>query len=280
MARVLIPGYRKIETSGSASYDDSAIREQITQLQNSKADKAETTVNILYPTLETSTQNGVTCTDNGDGMYILNGKATGNCEFILSTSIRPDQCQGMRLVGCPKGEGMPGQLVLQCRQYKTSGVSNILDLGGGAILNFSDDVRSIAFIIYVGNGFTVNNLVFKPMLTRNLNATYDDFVSYTGYTGQLNTDLAYIKRNMQAKDNIAYGTMQLTYSDANTLVGTKTLDKTVSAITASLVIKSGSAYKNVNTLAVSAENKTILIQALGMNFASDNTVTVSYIAMM
>ena len=37
--------------------------------------KKETTVNLLNPTLRTTTLNGVTCTNNGDGTYTLNGTA-------------------------------------------------------------------------------------------------------------------------------------------------------------------------------------------------------------
>ena len=39
-------------------------------------------------------------------------------------------------------------------------------------------------------GTTCNNLLFKPMLTTDLSATYDDFVPYTGDSGRLNEDVA------------------------------------------------------------------------------------------
>ena len=39
--------------------------------------------NLLKPTLQTTTKNGVTCTNNGDGTYTLNGTATTEVAFLL-----------------------------------------------------------------------------------------------------------------------------------------------------------------------------------------------------
>ena len=55
-------------------------------LAEEKADKSETTVNLLKPTLETTTVNGVTCTNNGDGTYTLNGTASAGANFFLQGS--------------------------------------------------------------------------------------------------------------------------------------------------------------------------------------------------
>ena len=43
--------------------------------------------NLLNPTLKTTTQNGVTCTNNGDGTYTLNGTATYVSGFIIQDII-------------------------------------------------------------------------------------------------------------------------------------------------------------------------------------------------
>ena len=53
--------------------------------------RKETTVNLLKPTLETTTQNGVTCTNNGDGTYTLNGRCnleSGRTGFLLFADNR------------------------------------------------------------------------------------------------------------------------------------------------------------------------------------------------
>ena len=60
-------------------YDDTDIKEEFTKVDN------KLTTNLLKPTLGTITQNGVTCTNNGDGTYTVstdkNG-ATANSEFF------------------------------------------------------------------------------------------------------------------------------------------------------------------------------------------------------
>ena len=45
------------------------------------------TKNLVNPTLKTTTQNGVTCTNNGDGTYTLNGTATNKTFFNFPISL-------------------------------------------------------------------------------------------------------------------------------------------------------------------------------------------------
>ena len=53
------------------------------------ATKNDITVNLLNPTLATTTLNGVTCTNNGDGTYTVNGTATAEVQFVLcSVSVK------------------------------------------------------------------------------------------------------------------------------------------------------------------------------------------------
>lgn len=42
--------------------------------------------NLLNPTLETSSRNGITCANNGDGTYILNGTASDNTIFVFENT--------------------------------------------------------------------------------------------------------------------------------------------------------------------------------------------------
>ena len=62
--------------------------------------------------------------------------------------------------------------------------------------------------MYFAQGITANNLNKKPMLTTNLNATYDDFVPYTGSTGKLNSDVASLSKNNTIKND--YMTQNIT----------------------------------------------------------------------
>ena len=145
------------------------------------------TTNMLKPTLGTVTQNGITCTNNGDGTYTLNGTASKETAFWILKNF--DLNEGnYNLLGCPTGGSQSTYLL----QLYDSGepVLNILEKGLGKIFTLDKKTNIDGFIIRVYAGQTCNNLVFKPMLTTNLNATYDDFIPYTGSTGSLNGDLA------------------------------------------------------------------------------------------
>ncbi len=66
------------------------------------------------------------------------------------------------------------------------------DVGNGVIYYRTDEAGDFLFL-FVKNGKTVDNVVFKPMITTNINATYSDFIQYTGDTGNISGDVADIK---------------------------------------------------------------------------------------
>jgi hypothetical protein len=124
--------------------------------------------NVFKPTLETTTQNGVTCTKNNDGTYTLNGTSTADTYFTIGTdeNLSPDITY--KLVGCPNN----GSKTTYRIGWNYHGYDN-----GGGLTNVKDtNIRKIQ--IYIFNGITVSNLVFKPMFTEDLTATYDDFEPY------------------------------------------------------------------------------------------------------
>ena len=155
----------------------------VKMLADEKADKSETAVNLLNPTLRTTTQNGVTCTNNGDGTYTLNGTASDITAFVLITNENTIPTFSGKLVGCPSGGGSSSYLL----RMQNSKYNEIRDTGNGIEIS---DYEYYQINIRIASGYTCNNLVFKPMITTNLNATYDDFVPYTGDTGKLNGDVA------------------------------------------------------------------------------------------
>lgn len=126
--------------------------------------------NLLKATLQTATVNGVTCTNNGDGTYTLNGTASGgNPSFRIGKIIAKS---GRKLVGSP---GAAGSYV----RYLPNGTWNNVteEKGDGSIIsNIGKGTDEIAIVVL--NGTTVKNLLFKPMLTTDLTATYDDFEPY------------------------------------------------------------------------------------------------------
>nr|DAN72765.1 MAG TPA: hypothetical protein [Caudoviricetes sp.] len=133
--------------------------------------------NLLKATLQTATVNGVTCTNNGDGTYTLNGTASGgNPSFRIGKIIAKS---GRKLVGSP---GAAGSYV----SYLPNGTWNNVteEKGDGSIIsNIGKGTDEIAIVVL--NGTTVKNLLFKPMLTTDLTATYDDFEPYHEQTATL-----------------------------------------------------------------------------------------------
>ena len=182
----------------------SNLRDEVTQLNSNLTNNICT--NLLNPTLETSSQNGVTCTNNGDGTYTLNGTATnGTAIFVLINSDRNffEQVKGktLKFICCENGSlntyfgyvyGLSARDSVQVNKEGTAFT---------AINDFTD--YNLSFQVY--NGHTVNNLIIKPMLTTNLNATYDDFVPYTGSTGSINGDVAELNSNFNSTEKFITG---------------------------------------------------------------------------
>lgn len=183
---------------------DGTLAKQISDL-NGKASivsdvRKETTVNLLKPTLQTSTSNGITCTNNGDGTYAFNGTATGIATFIVQMieSISEKHLnENLWLVGCPKNSSTVAySLQLWIKDHGT-----ISDIGDGIKVHIEKGARGNIGIVF-NEGTQVNNLVFKPMLTTNLNATYDDFVQYTGDSGSLNWDVASLLKRIETLESL------------------------------------------------------------------------------
>ena len=162
--------------------------------------------NLLNPTLKTSSKNGITCTNNGDGTYTFIGTATAETEFIFSTiKLKYGKYKLLGALG----------------YQRTSNNAWVKTLHDGDIFEVDADKPILQIHMHFAQGTTANNLNKKPMITTNLNATHDDFVSYTGDTGRLNADVALLNNNLTIKtynirDNVpmyTYGKICLIHID-------------------------------------------------------------------
>lgn len=163
--------------------------------------KENTRTNLLNCKLGTITKNGVTCTNNGDGTYTLNGTSTDMGTGITAFHIesRTDEYAladhllepgKYKVVGCPKTNFTEGEVRINVDKAPTS---LNWDTGDGVIFTIPNNSTPIVIKIRIDFNVTLNNLIFKPMLTTDLSATYDDFVPYTGDTGTLNGDVAQVR---------------------------------------------------------------------------------------
>lgn len=178
--------------------------------------------NLLDPTLDTTTQNGITCTNNGDGTYTLNGTATKTFD-LATTSVGKDPLsdiliagQTYRLVGNSKKSNIKVNLAQWGSDWSV--ISNNYDLGEGVNAKISPSASYIRVDFNIPDGASCNNLVLKPMLTTDLNATYDDFVPYTESTAHIDSSTEFPNFDLKAFDGathiISPGNVQSFHADA------------------------------------------------------------------
>lgn len=123
--------------------------------------------NLIEPRMPTWTYNGVTCTNNGDGSFTLNGTATATATWRIeqSTANGHDHLRTLN-----------GTYTLSCKGIQT-GVSLIVTQFDvwqtiGRVQNnetpstFTSNLNGTLVYIAVTNGTTVNNVTVYPQLER------------------------------------------------------------------------------------------------------------------
>lgn len=136
--------------------------------------------NFLNPNMQTTTKNGVTCTNNGDGTYTLNGTATETVAFYLLENDNTLITCGTYKTLCSADNNIPYAYNFETKGW-TLVDSNQLELGQ------SDTLKEMWIKIY--KGYECNNVIIKPMLTTDLSATYDDFEPHKSTAATLTSAL-------------------------------------------------------------------------------------------
>lgn len=147
--------------------------------------QTQITTNLLKPTLGTVTQNGVTCTNNGDGTYTFNGTAISNLEFRLNNYLPP--------------YGIYKLLGAITAYQRTSSGNWIKTINSGETFTVDSSKPRLEVVYFIHKDEVFNNVVIKPMVTTNLDAVESDFVPFTGMTGQLNSDVAELEKSNEGK---------------------------------------------------------------------------------
>lgn len=134
--------------------------------------------NLLKCTLGTETSLGVTCTNNGDGTYTINGtSSTGNnVYFSVLNKFTAKAGIKYKLLGCPKGGNMDTAFALFFHDNWR------VDSGYGATFKYDED-KTDYISIKIAVGYKANNIIFKPMIVdadTYPSVTYDDFEPYVG----------------------------------------------------------------------------------------------------
>ena len=191
--------------------------------------KKEMMTNILNPTLQTTTSNGITCTrnvdsnGNFDGTYTVNGTASATIKLKLAT------------VNCKVGDIF--KLIVSKSPINGSEYCIVENGTGGNECTNKGKITatSTSFDIYywISSGVIINGEVIKPMLTTNLSATYDDFVPFTGTSGRLNQDVSVHETSISSiKNDIAdQYSVSSTYAIGSLVIYNNSLYKCNTAIT-------------------------------------------------
>lgn len=146
---------------------------------------------IPYPYSDgtSKTSNGITYTVNDDGSITANGTATGESLFVLrqggaplnsTNNIKVHTNKNLVLSGCPSG-GLPNNYGIQIALTNGTNLwaNSWADRGEGKTFSFIPSIGyyNISLIrITIISGQTVNNLVFKPMLTlADADQTYEPY---------------------------------------------------------------------------------------------------------
>ena len=127
---------------------------------------------IPYPYQQsTTTINGITFTDNGDGTITANGTAEETATLVIKQHIKLTKGKSYVWSGCPSG-GNPESygLFFQDETYK-QGIQ-----GYGKAQVFIAEYEDYYCWIKIIKGTTVNNLVFKPQL--ELGTTQTEYERY------------------------------------------------------------------------------------------------------
>lgn len=176
----------KVEGKGLSTndYDDTAktIVSNVTSALSEKWDKSSQKVAGAYNFLQHAAtsqvvgegSNAVTFTVNADRSITASRSTTGSSKVTLSIYLTNALDLGdYNLVGCPPNGNSAYYLEFGCRNYDNSNFY-VLDYGTGYVIN---NAKVWRFILNINAAFS-GAVTFKPMVTSDLTATYDDYVPY------------------------------------------------------------------------------------------------------
>lgn len=134
--------------------------------------------NLLNASADTGSLNGVNYTKNGDGTYTVNGTANGTSSFVVGSIELTANTQYV-VSGCPgTGSGSSYNVRIRDANYTALG----FDVGNGATIT-PTETKTYYYQITVVSGYSVSNLVFKPMICLSTTSN-PDYSSYEPYQGQ------------------------------------------------------------------------------------------------
>lgn len=117
--------------------------------------------NKLKNIATTSTVNGITFTVNNDGTIKANGTATSIAQIVIGKPI----IGTYKYTGCPTGGNFSNAYRIRIRNAQPPYTEYGTDIGNGAKITFDNVLDSDVITLTIDSGVTVNNLLFKPMIS-------------------------------------------------------------------------------------------------------------------
>lgn len=135
---------------------------------------------MLKVTATTQTINGITFTVNDDGTIVVNGTATADASLRLFDGT--GDFINCIISGCPSG----GTTSTYYAALSNVTITSLVDVGTEQVITIENTGRWI-YNITIKNGYTANNLVFKPMIrlaseADSTFAPYSNICPITGWT--------------------------------------------------------------------------------------------------
>lgn len=129
--------------------------------------------NLVSANVIDKTSNGVAIKGNGDGTYTVNGTASGAMAEFESSKFKLVKGKQYKIIGTPPD----GTLATYYSYIRNSGGwAQYASEKSGRVFTADYDEYIIGF--NVKKGIVANNIIWRPMVTEDTSATYDDYSPY------------------------------------------------------------------------------------------------------
>ena len=188
------------------------------------------------------TYRGITYTINVDGddnitSIKVNGTASENSFLRFTDSYQTASQLGLELnttytlSGCPSGGGASTYNI----RYDSGGAwSYPIDAGNGIQFTFTSSTNTYGPRIYIGNGTTVNNILFYPQMEKGTKTAFESYTNICPISGWNNAKVTRGGKNLLSYDLVSlkadntYGTWNNSTYTMNDATFTLNADKTIS----------------------------------------------------
>lgn len=227
--------------------------------------------NLLPNKAVSQTISGVTFTVNADKSVTANGTATADIFYVIHYD---SSYSDVILSGCPAN----GSLNTYRIQYSNFVDQSFSDDGNGVYIPTTKNAGNWRIVIFIGNGQTVNNFVFKPMirLASIADDTYEPYIPDNEELNELKADKTQIT-NPNLLDNPWFTVNQRGQNSYTSGTSRYTVDRWQASSTESVAVNSNSSVTLSNA---SASNNGLFQQYLEGSLRDNllgRTVTVSAI---